>query len=523
MSSVAATTTVTEAEAADGGRRQPGPASGDGGGSYRDILKSSAMIGASSAINIGFGMVRTKAMAVILGPSGYGVLGGFAIVADLAKSVAQMGVNASGVRQIAESAASGDVVRVSKTAIVLRRASIGCAVLGAVVLSLLSDQVSQLTFGSPRYANSIVLLSLAVMLGLLAAGETALLQGLRRIADLARINILGAAFGTLAGVPLVYFFGERGIVPSLVIVAGASLAVSWWYGRKVEVAPVSLALGEALQESAALFRLGVVFMLSGLLTLGAAYVVRIILLRQLGTEAAGLYQAAWTLGGLYIGFVLQAMGTDFYPKLVGAASDHEACNRLVNEQTRISLLLSMPGVVATLTFAPLAIYLFYAASFGAATEILRWICLGMALRVLTWPLGYIVVAKNRQRLFFATDLLWTLANIGLTLVCVDRWGAMGAGIAFFGSYLFHWALVYPIARHLTGFRWSASNARTISAFLALIAVVFVSTCMFSMLVATLIGTAATLASTYFSVRALAVYAPNHRVPAQLRRLLNIRG
>ena len=44
------------------------------------------------------------------------------------------------------------------------------------------------------------------------------------------------------------------------------------------------------------------------------------------------------------------LGTDFYPRLVGAASDDVQCNRLVNEQAHISLLLALPGVLATLTF-----------------------------------------------------------------------------------------------------------------------------------------------------------------------------
>ena len=41
---------------------------------------------------------------------------------------------------------------------------------------------------------------------------------------------------------------------------------------------------------------------------------------------------------------------------------------------------------------------------------LRWFCLGMALRVLTWPLGYIVIVKSRQVLFFAMELAWTLVK-----------------------------------------------------------------------------------------------------------------
>ena len=46
-------------------------------------------------------------------------------------------------------------------------------------------------------------------------------------------------------------------------------------------------------------------MASGFLMIGAGYVVRMMLARQIGLEAAGLYAAAWTLGGLYVNFVVQ--------------------------------------------------------------------------------------------------------------------------------------------------------------------------------------------------------------------------
>ncbi len=93
------------------------------------------------------------------------------------------------------------------------------------------------------------------------------------------------------------------------------------------------------------------------------------------------------------------MGSDFYPRLTAVARDHAECNRLVNEQAQIGLLLAGPGVIATLTFAPLVIAMFYASTFAGAVEPLRWICLGMALRVVAWPMGYIVLAKGAKRHF----------------------------------------------------------------------------------------------------------------------------
>src|SRR5580692_9997285 len=88
---------------------------------YGQILKSSVLIGGSSALNIAIGIVRTKAMAVLLGPAGFGLFGLYGSIADVAVSIAGMGVNSSGVRQIAEAVGSGETERIAQTTAVLRR------------------------------------------------------------------------------------------------------------------------------------------------------------------------------------------------------------------------------------------------------------------------------------------------------------------------------------------------------------------------------------------------------------------
>jgi PST family polysaccharide transporter len=244
---------------------------------------------------------------------------------------------------------------------------------------------------------------------------------------------------------------------------------------------------------------------------------------MVGLDAAGSYQAAWTLGGLYVGIILQAMGTDFYPRLVGVAEDHPECNRLVNEQAHLSMLLAAPGLIATLTLAPIVVTLFYSTKFGDAVEVLRWICLGIGLRVITWPMGYIVVAKNKQALFLAAELAWSVVNVALTWLCLRRFGLNGAGIAFFGSYVFHGLMIYPIVRGLSGFRWSAANRKTGLMFLSSIGVVFGGFHVLPPLLATALGALAIILSGGYSIRVLLNLVSWERLPRPAQRLLMLLG
>lgn len=484
---------------------------------YGRIIKSSALIGGSSVLNIGFGILRTKVMALLLGPSGYGLMGVYWTIGELVRNVAGMGVNTSGVRQIAEAVGSGDAQRIARTVTALRRVAFFSGALGALLLLVFCKPVAWLTFNDSKHAGEVALLALAVFFGDVSGGQAALVQGMRRIGDLARMSALGAFYGTAFSIPIVYFFyqrgePERGVVPSLVCVAAMGILTSWWYARKIKVESVRVTLREVFRETSALLKLGFVFMASGLMTMGVAYLVRVILIHKMGLEAAGFYQSAWTLGGLYAGFIFQAMGADFYPRLTAIAKDNVECNRLVNEQAEVGLLMAGPGIIATLTFAPLVIVLFYSAKFGPAVEIFRWICLGMMLRVIVWPMAFILLAKGEAKLYFWVELLSNVVGVGLFWFGILIFGLKGAGIAFFGLYVLYGIAIFMVVRRLSGFRWSAANRQLVFFFIPLVAAIFGAGYFLPRWLEVTFGVVATFLTGIYSAKKLCDLVPLERFP-----------
>jgi PST family polysaccharide transporter len=214
------------------------------------------------------------------------------------------------------------------------------------------------------------------------------------------------------------------------------------------------------------------------------------------------------------------MAADFYPRLTASANDNTVCNRLVNEQALVGLLLAGPGAIGTLTFAPMAISVLYSARFAAAVGILRWICLGATLQVVTWPMGFIIMAKAKAGLLVFCELAWAVVSVGLAWICVAAFGLAGAGIAFFGSYIFHVFLIYPIVHRLSGFCWSTANKQAGLLFLSLIAVVFSGFYVLPFVFAVCIGTLITVLSGVYSIRVLLALISVDQVPRSFRRLLD---
>ena len=151
-------------------------------------------------------------------------------------------MNASGVREIAAAAARGDTDSLARTARILLRCVFVCGLIGAALLAV-APWVSTLTFGSDAHAGGLSALALAVLFGVVAGGYGALLQGVVRVGDVARVAIHGALLGALCAVALVAWLGAAEVVPALVASAARSLLVSWHYGQQVPLADVPLHRG----------------------------------------------------------------------------------------------------------------------------------------------------------------------------------------------------------------------------------------------------------------------------------------
>ncbi|BAY51210.1 hypothetical protein NIES2134_112020 [Thermostichus vulcanus NIES-2134] len=322
------------------------------GNSYRHILHSSSIVGGGSVINIAVGLLRMKIAAVLLGPSGIGLIGLLQNILGTASGIAGLGVANVRTRQIAEAAASGEEQAVAATWRALFWLTLALAVLGVLLVWLLREELAWRVLGDRAHGLEVGWLALGVGLTVAAASQTALLNGMRRIGDLGRIRIGSALLSTLVAVAAIGQWGEQGILVFVLAAPAASFLLGYWYASKLGRLPV---LPSPLSHLAAqwrtMLRLGVAFMLSGVVLNLGQLLARTLVQREASPEMLGNFQAVWLISMTYLGFVLGAMGTDYYPRLIAAIHDPQAVNRLVNQQTKVALLLARPAFLRVFTLS----------------------------------------------------------------------------------------------------------------------------------------------------------------------------
>lgn len=194
--------------------------------SYRQIMKATSLFGGVQVFQIIISVVRSKFVAILLGPSGMGIVGLLTSTTGLVAGLTNFGLGTSAIKNISEANATEDEQRISKVISVMRRLMWITGILGAVITLLFSPWLSQFTFGNREYTGAFIWISITLLLNQLSTGELVFLQGLRRLQDLAKANVYGSVAGLIVTIPLYYKFGVQGIVPVIIITAIITLFFS---------------------------------------------------------------------------------------------------------------------------------------------------------------------------------------------------------------------------------------------------------------------------------------------------------
>jgi PST family polysaccharide transporter len=453
------------------------------GDSYRRILFATSAVGGASVVNILFGLVRMKVAALVLGASGVGLIGLLQSLIGTGAAIGGLGIAQSATRQVAAERASGNEAS-ARRALFLATALL--AVTAAGLIWLLRHPIALLLLDDPQSAGAIGWMGLAIGFSIVAASQTALLAGMGQVGDVARVSILTAFLSTFAALGFLLVLREQAIIPYLLAVPVASVLAGWLYSRRLP-RPVARTPGGLQEQWRNLFGLGAAIMAAGVIASVAQLAVRSLLAQRLGLDDLGLFQAASLISITYLGFVMSAMGADFYPRLSALAPGSPEANRLVNDQTEIALLLGGPAILAMMGLAEWLLGLLYAREFAGAAELLRWQMLGDVLRIASWPLGFALLAAGRGKAYVMLELTAFGTFFGLTYVLLPAFGMEAAGIGFFAMYVLYLPLLLLVAGG-KGFRWSAEVVRD-GAVLLILAAAILALSMRSSLAAAIAGPA----------------------------------
>lgn len=418
------------------------------GATYKSIVKATGLLGGVQVINIIVSVLKTKVVAILLGPEGVGVISLLSSTVDLIRNVGTLGLTQSGVRDVAVSYATNDKIQIGRTVKVVKSWILVTGIIGTLLMILFSNLLSKITFGNELYTSAFIFLSVVILFSAVSSAQNVILQGCRQLRFLALSTLLASIIGLAASIPLYYFLGVKGIVPSIILLSLFSLVISFYYSKKMDISKVYLSWKETYKIGCSMLRLGLSMLLSSYITIVASYVIRAYIVRDGGLDEVGLFQAAFSIVEVYFGMVFTAMGTDYYPRLAGASDNNLQITKEVNKQAEISLLLIMPLLSIFIFMSPLLVTILYSKDFTLIASYLVYASLGVFFKAFSFSLGYVLFAKSKNKIFIFTALTFNTLFLINNIIGYNWGGLTGLGISYSVNYLIHLVVLFIIMQRV---------------------------------------------------------------------------
>lgn len=465
---------------------------------YKGIFKSTFLFSFVQIVNIVTKVAVNKVVAIVLGAEGLGIISLYNSAINMLKSGCGLGIKQSAVRDVAEANEEKDIKRISEIIAVTNKVVLFTALLGLVVTILGSPLLSKYSFGSAEFIIPFIILSVAVALNIYAEGQMAIITGMRRLRDLAKVNIIGSIVGLATSVPFYYFFGKEGIVPSLIVAALCLFVVTKFYVRRIKIEQVKLTLSETFQKAKPMVQMGSVLMLAGFAGMAFDLLVSSFIRYEGGFETVGYFQAGATIITGYFGIVLTAMTTDYYPRICGVNKDNEALKVELNKQVAAGIILVFPLAVCFVYLAPLFISFLYSDDFAISTQYTDFAIFGTILIVASNCMGMIFMAKMASKLYLTLVLLALFAQLCLYVPLYHFWGLRGLGISYIMNGVIGLSLYGALLYKKYKIVLNKSNVALIFVVMATIAITLIARNMSNRLIGILIGCCILLGTTIYS-------------------------
>ena len=414
--------------------------------SYRKVLNATSLFGGVQFINIILRLIRSKAIALLIGPIGMGISNLLLTTMELINGLTNLGLERSAVKDISLANTNSNSKSVAITISILKKLVWLTITVGVILMILSAPWLSEIAFGNKDYTISFRWISIALLFKQLSSSQLAILQGLRKLKSLAKANLLGNFIGLLITLPLYYYYKIDAIVPSIIIATFMSFVFTYYYSHKLDIESVTISRKEAVSEGKGMINLGVMLSLSSLITLLVAYIIRIYIgsaneTEELGLIDVGLYSAGFVILNSYVGIIFNAMGTDYFPRLSEIANDIKKLRKTVLEQATVAILLITPIIVVFLACAPFIIVILYSHEFSPIVTMVTWGILGMIFKAVSWSMGYMIIAKGDSKVFIKTAIGFNTILLSINIIGYHFGGLEGVGISFFIYYIIHFIAI----------------------------------------------------------------------------------
>lgn len=355
------------------------------------------------------GLIIIKIIAIYLGPEGFGRLGHFMSMIAILGVLAGGGILNGIVKYVAEYKGAPDRLHPFLSNALAYTLIFSTLLFIAITLS--AKQLSLILFGGDEFTQLIIFLGLIQYFYGLVSFCNGTINGLRETTKFAKIII----FGTLIGLPTSYFliitYGFSGAVLGLAAVNACLLLPAMYELQKLEFfKKIKFSINK--QDTIRLSKFSAMQMFSlATLPLAEMY-IRSLIIHNAGWHEAGLWQGLMRLSSVYVGFFTTFLAAYYMPTLSEILDKNQIFKYVAKYVVTIGSIFILIAVMVY-TFREFVFSVIFSKEFIIPAEYVRYQLTGDLFKIMSYVIGFLIVAKAKTKLYIMAELAQTAFYLGV--------------------------------------------------------------------------------------------------------------
>lgn len=408
------------------------------------LVRTSLLNAIAVAVKVGVAMVLNKILAVYVGPTGYAAIGQFQSVLGIAASLAG-GVLGPGITKATAEHYDNESKQHAVWQTALKLTIITAGIISLILIfagSWLGAHLLQ------RQDMTGVFIGLAFALPAIAVNNCllAILNGKKDVSAYVSANVFGSLFSLIVVGVLTYNLGLYGalfgiaVSPAMVLLATAALvfkrkwmsAAALW--GKMDVGAVRELSG-----------FGLMGITSAMMAPLAYIYIRDFLSAQLGSQAAGYWQASWKISEIYLMLITLTLSVYYLPRLAEISVAAELKKEIAKVYCYV-LPIVMIGGFSIYVLRDFIVRTLFSGDFAPMRDLFFWQVIGDVLKIGAWILSYVMLGRAMVKPFIITEVIFAVTFCIFTNIFVKIFGLEGVAMAYAMNYAIYWVSIFFLVK-----------------------------------------------------------------------------
>ena len=409
------------------------------------LIKTSVLTAISTLVRVLSGFVINKFLSVYVGPSGLAMVGQLRDFLGTVLSFSNGAITSGVVKYAAEYQTIEEKQKIFSTSIII---SLVCSFIVGFLIFIFSDYLSIKILKTDEYLSVFQILAFSIVLFSLNTLLQSILNGQKEIKKYILVNISTSIFALILTSFLVYKFHLLGALYAIVLNQSVVFFVTLGFVVKSSWFKLQYFLqGIDKESSNRLFKYSLMAITSAIVGPLSYIIVRNYIGEHLNWDNAGYFQGIKYISDMYLLVVTTSLGVYYLPRLSEIQGKEELKKEILSGY-KIIMPIVMFFALAIYIFRDLVISIAFSKEFVPMRELFLWQLIGDIIKIASWLLSYLMLAKAMTKVFIITEVLFGVSWVILAVLGIKYFGLIGVTYAFAINYFIYLVVMIIIFRRV---------------------------------------------------------------------------